>query len=63
MEQLRFGLILLGLGERQGHAIERRRHMPRQLALQHVIVEVGVQIGQDRAARLHSVDPAERVID
>jgi hypothetical protein len=29
MEQLRIGLILLGVGERQGHPIERRRHMPR----------------------------------
>ena len=35
--------------------------MDRQFAAQHLVVEIGVQIGQDGAARLEPFDPAERI--
>ena len=33
------------------------------LAAQHLVIEIGVQIGQDGAARLEPLDPGERVVE
>jgi hypothetical protein len=37
--------------------------MGRQLAAQLVVVEIGVEVGEDRAARLDPRDPRERILD
>jgi len=34
-----------------------------QLAAEHVVIEIGVEIGKDRAPRLDALDPAQRVTD
>src|SRR5262249_56279327 len=44
-------------------AIEGRLHVGRQPRLELLVVEIGVQVGQDRPARLDPLDPAERVGD
>ena len=37
--------------------------MGRQLAAQLVVVEIGVEVGEDRAAGLDPRDPHERILD
>src|SRR5262249_33049 len=49
--------------DRQRHPIKCRRHMRRQLATQRLVVEIGVEIGEDRASRLDALNPAQRVVD
>src|SRR6266516_1871250 len=44
-------------------AIEGGLDMRRQLAAQLVIIEIGMQIGQDRTGGFDAGDPTERVID
>src|SRR5438874_11747446 len=45
------------------HAVVSRLDMRRQLALELVVVEIRMQVGEDRAARLDVLDPGERVLD
>jgi hypothetical protein len=40
-------LVLLGFRDGERHPVESRHDMDRQLAAQHLVVKVGVQIGQD----------------
>ena len=63
-----YGTIIIksgvsSFGERQRHAVERGRHMIRELGAQYLVVEVGVEVGQHGAPRLHTFDPAQRVLD
>src|ERR1700676_2994765 len=54
---------LPGLGNSEGHPVERRNDMDRQSAAQHLVIEVGVQIGQDGAPGFYAFDPAKRVLE
>ena len=63
MEQLYFSPILFGFYKCQRHAVESRGYMRGQPAAQHIVIEIGMQIGEDRAVRLHSLDPAQRIVD
>src|SRR5262249_16929649 len=51
------------IGESQRHAIERRRHMGRELGGQHLVVEIGMEVGEHGAPRLHTLNPVQRVLD
>ena len=37
--------------------------MRRQLAAQYLVIEIGVHVGQDGAARLDALDPCQRVVE
>ena len=52
-----------GVGHDDLQAIEGGLNMRRQLAAQLVIIEIGMQIGQDRTGGFDAGDPTERVID
>src|SRR5262245_49956301 len=50
-------------GELDRHVIERRLDMRGQLGAKRIVVEVAVQIGQDRPARLDARDQGKRLLD
>ena len=45
------------------HPVISRRHIRRQLRAQRLIIEVGVQVGQDGVARTHLFDPLQGVVE
>src|SRR5579872_1260951 len=52
-----------GLEVLDAHPVISRRHMWRQACPQGLVVEVGMQVGQDRAARTHPLDPVKRIVE
>ena len=47
----------------QPHAIIARHDAGRQFSAQFLVIEVGMQVGQDGAARLELADPAQRIVE
>src|SRR5262245_28364875 len=52
-----------GGGHFDREPIEGRLHVRRELRPQLVVVEIGMEIGQDRAPGLDPFDPAQRIVD
>src|SRR5690242_4224394 len=48
---------------RELHPVISRLDAVRQALPQHLVVEIGVHVGDHRALRLEAVDPGERIID
>ena len=49
--------------QRQPHAVIGRDNVRRQALPQHLVVEIGMHVGDDGAARLEAIDPGQRVVD
>src|SRR5215475_14457365 len=56
-------LLLRVSADFQLHPVIARHHALRQALPQHLVIEVGVHVGDDRALRLEAVDPGQRVVD
>src|SRR5215208_341808 len=52
--------VLDTLRQVNSQTIESRLHVNRQAAAQFLVIELGMQIGQDRAPRLQPLDPGQR---
>src|ERR1700728_1811977 len=59
--QVNWPLRELSLRYADCHAVEAGLDMGWQFLAQNVVVEIGVQVGENGARRLEPVDPAERV--
>jgi hypothetical protein len=60
---LRQSIVIGACGHLERQAVERRLHVRRQVPAQELVIEIGMQVGQDRSARLDTLDPGQRLVD
>jgi len=52
-----------GVEALDAHSVISRRHMRRQLRAQGLVIEIRMQVGEDRATRTHRLDPRQSLVE